>query len=479
MGTENKKRRIYGQHLTPIQIFKKFILPEIKDKLWDYIWVDLFAGEGNLILPILELIPKKDQTNFFENHIFLFDVQKNLVESSIKKAMDYGIPEEIARRNIKQRDTIRDYPKYLTESELPVYHITNPPYLYIGYIVKNKATQKYLAYFEGPNRGYQDLYQLGMMNDLRHNIQNMIYIIPSNFLFGSSVSNKIRKDFLRNYKIENALIFEKEIFKHTGTNVVVCFFTKKSNSKEEILTFQGSKINKNIQSKEYVLDPKNQYRAGGNFEEFVNRYKAVKPLKTYFYLESEELEQNKGKFEVRVIDANEFGSTGYEKKKVSVNQNLHNKIKSNILFVRTVDTGKMNGRAGLYETKKVFGVEGILVSRAKYRTHPIQIFMDPMSYEEQILLKDYANLLLENFRDETDSEFMTTYKYSSSSEYIRKYLGLSQIKKIIQTFPTYLSSESKQELEKAVKNKDIGRVLSFVKKTNTKDLKRNPLLLSS
>ena len=41
------------------------------------------------------------------------------------------------------------------------------------------------------------------------------------------------------------------------------------------------------------------------------------------------------------------------------------------------------------------------------------------------------NLLLEYFREITDSEFMTTYKYSNSS-YIRKYLGLSQAKNLIQ-----------------------------------------------
>lgn len=52
-------------------------------------------------------------------------------------------------------------------------------------------------YFSGPNNGYQDLYQIALINDLRNNIFNMIYIIPTNFLFGFSVSNKIRMDFLK------------------------------------------------------------------------------------------------------------------------------------------------------------------------------------------------------------------------------------------------------------------------------------------
>jgi len=76
----NKKRRTYGEHLTPIQVFKKFILPEIEDKVYQYVWVDLFAGEGNLILPILELIPKNGRIDFFKKQIFLFDIQENLVK---------------------------------------------------------------------------------------------------------------------------------------------------------------------------------------------------------------------------------------------------------------------------------------------------------------------------------------------------------------------------------------------------------------
>jgi len=108
------------------------------------------------------------------------------------------------------------------------------------------------------------------------------------------------------------------------------------------------------------------------------------------------------------------------------------------LFVRTVDTGTINGRAGLYNIKEVFEADGILVTKAKYRTHPIQIFFDPaLTVDEQKLLMNYFNLILEYFRQKTDSEFLTTYKYSNS-KYTRKYLGLSQVKKLIQTFPWHL-----------------------------------------
>ena len=139
------------------------------------------------------------------------------------------------------------------------------------------------------------------------------------------------------------------------------------------------------------------------------------------------------------------------------------------MFVRTVDTGSSKGRAGLYKIKDVFGVDGILVTKARYRTHPIQIFIEPqLSAEEQTLLISYFNLILEYFREKTDSEFMTTYKYSNS-EYTRKYLGLSQVKKIIQTFPWLkLTEEEQMYFKDLIKNKDVEAVISFVKKKNEK-----------
>jgi hypothetical protein len=38
-----KERRLYGVHLTSIKIFKEFLLPKIKDKLEQFVWVGLFT----------------------------------------------------------------------------------------------------------------------------------------------------------------------------------------------------------------------------------------------------------------------------------------------------------------------------------------------------------------------------------------------------------------------------------------------------
>ena len=37
-------------------------------------WIDLYCGEGNLILPILNLIPKQDRQSFFKEHVLCYDI---------------------------------------------------------------------------------------------------------------------------------------------------------------------------------------------------------------------------------------------------------------------------------------------------------------------------------------------------------------------------------------------------------------------
>lgn len=462
----NKKRRTYGEHLTPIEIFNEFILPKINDDIYNYRWIDLFAGEGNLILPILDSIPQKDRVNFFKEHLFLFDIQEDLIDKAIKNVMQYKIPEVIARKNIKKWDTLHEFPKQILKNGLPIYHITNPPYLYLGYIRKHKETERYLDLFEGENDGYQDLYQIAMINDLKNNLENMIYIIPTNFLFGASGTNKIRDDFLKYYNIDHAILFKKDIFQYTGVNVGIFFFQRKNNPIKSPISFEGIKIDEIPRKRNYLLKPEWHYRAGYEFEEFVNNHKSKKPVKISYYLTQEEVQANLGNHEINVIDSNSYLGNQYSKKIIAVNEQLYRKIINNILFVRTVDTGSMEGRAGIYEIKDEFEVDGILVTKAKYRTHPIQIIFTPrLSLTDQLNIKDYFNLLLEYFREITDSEFLTTYKYSNS-DYVRKYLGLTQTRKLLETFPINTPSNTKNRIKQMISNKQVKRLLEIIKKIN-------------
>ena len=466
ISEENTFRRSFGIHLTSSEIFLDHIFPEIEDKLWQYRWIDLYSGEGNLILPILNSIPLRDRIKFFERHIFLSDIHPEMIEKCIENVGGYGIPPEIASNNIKVRNNLESFPIFLKDKQLPIYHVTNPPYLYLGYIRKHKETQKYLKLFEGENEGYQDLYQIAMINDLRNSIENLIYIIPSNFLFGASVSNKFRIDFLKHYKINKMLIFETKIFEYTGTNICIGFLSKKSMPKTESVKFSGKIIkSKKIQGeRKYILKPEFSYRAGSEFDEFLRDYQVKKPLEVKYYLLKKDVQQNLGDNKLDVIDANNYHSNQYSKLKIGVNDRLKDIIQSNILYVRTVDTGSYNGRVGLELLSKDFNVHGIYVSGNTYRTHPIQIFFEPtITLEEQFLLRDYFNFTLEFFREKLDSGFLTTYKYSKA-EYTRKYLGLTQTRKLIQTFPhSSITQEIGENLKKLIKNKEFNKVLEQLK----------------
>jgi len=467
MSEERVNRRTHGEHLTSKEIFLEFIFPEIKDRLKQHIWVDLYCGEGNLILPILEHLPDNEKISFFKNQVYLFDVQPKMVEKCIENAIHHNIPQEVAEKNILLRDNLIDFPVSLKEKKLPIFHVTNPPYLYLGYIRKHEETQKYLKFFEGNNKGYQDLYQIAMINDLRNKIKNLIYIIPSNFIFGASVSNKFRLDFLKHYKINKMFIFETRKFEFTGTNICIAFFERKLNIKVEPLEFMVEKYKKKdvIIKKQYVLNPEFKYRAGSEFDEFIKKCRAKNPLTVKYYLLREEVIKNKGSHDISVIDANKYENNEYKKLALHVSDELKQKIESNILYAQTVDKGSLSGRVGLGVVEAEFSVKGIYVSTNTYRTHPIQVFFEPeLSTEDQLLLLKYFNFILEAFRYKLDSEFLTTYKYSDA-EYTRKYLGLTQVRGLIETFPILdLSEKNKKELGMLIDSNEFQDTINYINK---------------
>jgi hypothetical protein len=430
-NNENLDRRIYGIHFTPIEIFNEYILPQIQKYIYNYKWVDLFCGEGNLIFPILNLIPEQDRFLFFKEHILCFDINQEAVNKAINNVIHYGIPKELARENIRVRDTLKDYPEI--DGEFPIFHITNPPYLYLGYIRKHKEASNELVYFHGMNKGYQDLYQIALMNDLRHDIKNMIYVIPSNFLFSDAGTNKIRKDFLRHYKIDSCYIFEKKIFDYTGTNVLIVNFVRTNllNSKIE---FDAYKINSKVEKLKYSLLEKNNFKPNNQYSDYLKIEYKRDHLNVKFYLNYDEIVKNDGEHEVILLNSKNYVSGKYTKEIFRVNDLLYEKIKSNPLFVRTVDTGSLNGKAGIYCIRDEFGADGIFVKGSTYRTNPIQIFIEPqLTADENRLLMELFNKILNDLRDKTGGDFMTTYKYTDNPKYIRKYLGLKQVKEILTT----------------------------------------------
>lgn len=419
--------RLFWQHLTNKDIFIKYIFPEIQQDLFNYSFVDYYAWEWNLILPILDWIDEDKRIEYFKKHIFLFEIQDDLVNKAIENAWNYWIPKEIAKQNIKQNDSLKNYPKI--SSNLPIFHITNPPYLYIWYIKKHEETYHYLDYFKNDFSWLQDLYQLAMFQDIKNNISKNIYIIPSNFLFSASWTNKVRNWYLENYDIKKAIIFEEKIFDFTWQHVWILFFNKKENKNHNIQEFEAIKINWYIKTRKFELTKENNYRWWSEFIDFCKK-KAKKNIDVDFYLMEENIFKNKGKNKIIWYDIN-----NKKYKEYLVNDDFYKRIKENYLYIRTIDTWKNNGRIWLYDIREDYNADCIVITNWKtYRTYPIQIFLDT---KKEILLdelKKYFNKTLEDFREKYDSDFLTTFMYSESSEYVRKFIGLTYTKQLIQTF---------------------------------------------
>jgi methylase of polypeptide subunit release factors len=456
--TEKTQRRNLGFHLTPVDIMKEYILPEIKDQLLRYGWTDNFCGDGNLVFPILDQIDPDMRAEFFRNQVFLSDIRPEAVERCRKTAIEYGIPKQYVIRNIVLKDGLASFPEIRTKYEL--IHITNPPYLYLGYISKTHSLRHYLKYFQNGTAGLQDLYQVALHRDIEAGLQRMIYIVPSNFLYGNSISSRIRKILFSSYTLEKAVIIEKRIFEFTGTNIAICFFRKTGSANEKV-TFPLRKAGSCVAESEMTLERKYGFRAGSDFYSILSALQRGEIL-FRFYLHEKELLDNPGSNSMRVTDASRYNGKEYVSADYLVSDEMWEKVSNNMLFLKTLDSGSSEGRCGIYKTADIYGTQAVVISGATYRTHPIQLMIENVSREEQEFMILFFNKLLEHYRRRLDSEFMTTYKYSSST-YTRKYLGLNQAKLILGSYPLSLTKTNRERFHKLIREGSAEDIILFLK----------------
>ncbi len=444
MDTASRRRRANGVHYTPSSIFVEHILPPIRGDLWRYCWADLYCGDGSLIFPIVECIPEPERDRFFEGHVRMFDIDAASVGRCVASAVRLGIPEETARRSISQLDTLARFPEIRSDHE--VYHITNPPYLYIGYIRKHSETQGHMRYFEVENAGLQDLYQVALANDIRRGTGRMVYIIPANFLFGDAASNRIREMLFPRYRLKRAIVFESRIFEDTGTNVMVGFFERKPSADRMPQSFELIKVGRGTSTGRLEISPEGHWRAGGQFGALLARMPKNK-LKVSFYLLMRDVQSSPGECRLSLLDSSSYSSSAYRKVDARVSEALAERVRRNDIWVRTVDTGSEHGMAGFYSVRASFGADSIVVGNNRtYRTSPIQAFIDPpLPPADLEFARGWANALLYYMRERLGSDFMTTYKYSNSS-YTRKYLGLKQAKSLLEACPVWLSGGEKRAI---------------------------------
>lgn len=470
---DNFRKKLYGAYETPKWIFDKYIFPKIVDKLYNYIWVDMFCGSGNLVLPILEHVEKDKRVDFFEKHVFLYDILPEMVQCARNKAIRLGIPEELAKRNIQVRDTLKNYPTEILRKGKPVFHITNPPYLYteIPQIDEKRFITDFWRKQLKNTKLFRDPYHLALYNDLVHGIEKMIYIVPMNFLYGSGEKIRVRKILLRHYYILDAIFFDTDVFEETGQRVALFYFSRKQygideKQELELLWIRSNNVEK---KRKIVLLPEDDYRPSTSFEEFVKRNKSMRPLKVKFLLHVSELEKNKGDNRIVCIDTNEYeyGANTYNRKEFFVNNQLYEKIIGNQLYLRTIDKAGDEKKLGLYRVKDDFGADCLMysVKRTKPRTL-LHVFIEPkLSNEEQCLLMKYFNVLIEYFRHVDEEMFLKIFKYDKYRDKARRYLSITQARKLIETFPILeLSSNEKNEFKKIVEKGDAEKIIEFVKK---------------
>ena len=96
-----------------------------------------------------------------------------------------------------------------------------------------------------------------------------------------------------------------------------------------------------------------------------------------------------------------------------------------------------------------------------------------INLRDYVIKRDFKGQVIEFIiREKLDSEFLTTYKYSNA-QYTRKYLGLTQARNLIHTFPyNKLLKDNKVKLARLIQNENYEKFFEFLEdllKKNTND----------
>ena len=265
-------------------------------------------------------------------------------------------------QTIKQ-DTLINPPNYINK-----WIITNPPYLARN---KNKDKTIYNLY------QVEDLYEASILSLI--GCDGGILILPLNFFCGKN--NKIRKAFLSKYIIIKLKIFEEQVFKDTSYTVCAFCFIKKDNDSQELnATFYPV-----LQNISFNISLQDGYRIGNDF------YKLL-----------------------------EHKSNNIKATRLLIGQEPNTKI-----FLRTIDSGSMNGRIKLEIKEEPF--YGKNTDRA-FATISLN---KTLSLEHQKIIVNTFNTIIEDNRKTYHSLFLTNFRNSTKS-YARKRISFDDAYRLIE-----------------------------------------------
>jgi hypothetical protein len=319
---------------------------------------DPFAGGGDLI----EWARKQGA-----NKIQGFDIDKSFVNN----------------KTVFEHDSLLEQKTY-------EFVLTNPPYLNVNK-ADDKAKEKYFNKFP-----YEDLYQISLASIM--NSEEGVVIIPINFLSAEN-SQSIRDLFFSKFEIIEMNYFKHQVFADTTYNVIAFYYKKKNDFFKngfEIFTHIYPD-NKTIKIK---LEKKYGWIIGG---EFVSKIRNQDNELGIYRLTEEMVVKNKGSVKLPAA-YNHIN----DRVDILVSKNMQELLKSNILFLKAIDSGSEKGKIAL-ENVKDYEVE-CLISKPTSRHMIYLIFQDPLSISEQKKLISLFNKNLEKLRKDFCSLFLTNYR---------------------------------------------------------------------
>jgi hypothetical protein len=268
--------------------------------------------------------------------------------------------------------------------------LTNPPYLNI-----NKADQEIKKeYFQKSN--FEDLYQISLLSILES--KEGIVIVPINFLSAEN-SKKIRNIFFSKFEIVEMNYFKHQVFPDTTYNVISFYYRKKDNyfnNKFNIKThiYPENKII-NIELKKDF-----NWSINGQFLKIINSQKNELGIRR---LTEKDVSRESGL--VKILAAyNHVKNIGT----IKISKGLYDKIRSNIILLKAIDSGSEGGKISLENIRK-YGVE-CLVSKDTSRHMVYFIFQNKIPIIQQKEIINIFNKQINEMRQKYSSLFLTNYR---------------------------------------------------------------------
>lgn len=289
----------------------------------------------------------------------------------------------------KSKNKLTTFRDSILEPQNYDFVITNPPYLNVNKASK-ETKEKYFSKYK-----FEDLYQISLLSIM--NSKEGIVIVPINFLSAEN-SAKIRKLFFDRFRIVKMNYFTEKVFSDTTYNVIAFYYRKNlrpiSSFDIETRIFPENKKIAVFLHKDYDWAIEDRVIRSIKYQDnFLGIYR----------LTEEHLSKNPGLAEISMA-YNHIDT----RVKAKVSDELYNAIKSNIIFLRAIDSGSEEGKIKLEDIRN-YNLD-CLVSKESSRHMIHLIFTYSVSIKDQERIIEIFNHTMNDLRDKYSSLFLTNFR---------------------------------------------------------------------